>query len=375
VPIEQNRLKRAGLGLRGWDRERACPGYTLFTPLNAGQTAYLIDLSGEVIHRWELPYPPGLYGALTPRGTLYYNGKIVEQSDRFIATQPWKGGAALELDWAGRVLWEVRQRDHHHDSTLLRNGNVLFLCLTALPAEIAARVQGGQPGSEHEGLMYADYLVEMSRSGETVWEWRCWDHLDPAAFPLVAPGERRTEWTHGNTVVEMVDGDIMLSFRHISTVAIFDRARGNLVWKLGPPPLSHQHAPTSLPNGNLLIFDNGTHRRDHATPYSRVLEIDPTTDEIVWSYQDRPLANFFSPYISNAQRLPNGNTLICEGSFGRIFEVTPGGEVVWEYINPHFAPPAGKPDDPPLNTVFRAFRYSEEAIDRARATIELPASG
>src|SRR5262249_33838864 len=156
--------------------------------------------SGEVVHQWELPYPPGLYGALTPRGTLYYNGKIVEQSDRFIATQPWKGGAALELDWAGRVLWEVRQRDHHHDSALLRNGHVLFLCLTALPAEIAARVAGGQPGSEHEGVMYADYLVEMTRAGEVVWEWRCWEHLDPAEFPLVAPGERRTEWTHGNTV-------------------------------------------------------------------------------------------------------------------------------------------------------------------------------
>lgn len=370
--IEQNRLKRAGLGLRGWDPERASSGYTLFTPLNAGQSAYLIDLAGEVVHRWMLPYPPGLYGSLTPRGTLFYNGKIVEQADRFIDSQPWKGGVALELDWDGRVLWEVRQRDHHHDGALLRNGNVLLLCLAPLPPEAAARVAGGQPGTEHQGVIFADYLVEMTRRGEVIREWRSWQHLDPAEYPLVAPGEQRTEWTHGNTVAEMVDGDILLSFRHISTVAIIDRARGNVVWKLGPPPLSHQHAPTWRPNGNLLIFDNGTHRLDHGTPYSRVLEIDPTTDQIVWSYQDRPLSNFFSPYISNAQRLPNGNTLICEGSFGRIFEVTTDGQVVWEYVNPYFAPPAGKPDDPPQNNVFRAYRYTAAEIERARASVDLP---
>ena len=372
--IEQNRLKRAGLGLRGCGTQSALRPVTRSSHRStAGQTAYLIDLAGEIVHQWALPYPPGLYGALTPRGTLFYNGKIVEQSDRFIAGQNWKGGVALELDWDGRVLWKVRHPDHHHDGTLLGNGNVLLLCLAPLPPGAAARVTGGQPGTEHEGTIYADYLVEMTRRGEVIWEWRSWQHLDPAEYPLVAPGEHRTEWTHANAVVEMVDGDILLSFRHISTIAIIDRARGNVVWKLGPPPLAQQHAPTWLPNGNLLVFDNGTHRLDQGGSYSRVLEIDPTTDEIVWSYQDRPPANFFSPYISNAQRLPNGNTLICEGSFGRIFEVTTDGQVVWEFVNPHFACRPGKPDDPPINNVFRAYRYTAAEIERARASVDLPA--
>jgi hypothetical protein len=119
-----------------------------------------------------------------------------------------------------------------------------------------------------------------------------------------------------------------------------------------------------LPNGNLLIFDNGPHRRDHPAPYSRVIEVDRRTRAIVWEYHDQSLFDFFSPYISGAQRLPNGNTLICEGCDGRIFEVTPDGLVVWEYVNPHFFPEAGRPG---LNNwVFRAFRYTPEEIERAR---------
>ena len=78
---------------------------------------------------------------------------------------------------------------------------------------------------------------------------------------------------------------------------------------------------------------------------------------------DQSIFNFFSPYISGAQRLANGNTLICEGCHGRIFEVTTACDVVWEYVNPHFFHEAGRPG---LNNwVFRVFRYTQEEIERA----------
>jgi len=109
-----------------------------------------------------------------------------------------------------------------------------------------------------------------------------------------------------------------------------------IVWKLGPPTLAGQHAPTPLENGNILIFDNGVHRLDDPLPFSRVIEVDPATNEIGWTYQDRPVSNFFSPRMGNAQRLPNGNTLINEASFARFFEVTRDGEIVWEYVYPYF---------------------------------------
>ena len=128
-----------------------------------------------------------------------------------------------------------------------------------------------------------------------------------------------------------------------------------------------QHAPTLLSNGNILIFDNGVHRLDDPLSYSRVIEVDPATNKIVWKYQDKPAWNFFTPRMGNAQRLPNANTLVNEAAFGRFFEVTKEGEIVWEYVNPHFGKPffAGPPTSQ-TNQVFRALRYSEAEIARAR---------
>jgi outer membrane protein assembly factor BamB len=314
-----------------------------------------------------MPYPPGNYGYLTERGTLFYNGKVAEESDRFISRQPWKAGAALESDWNGRVLWEVRHPDHHHDGIRLGNGNVLLLCLSRLSQDIVTRVKGGMPGTEHDGEMYGDYLVEMTTSGKVVWEWRTWEHLSPEADRITAIQERREEWTHGNGLAELPNGNIVVSFRTISTVIVIERATGKIVWKLGAPPLSGQHAPAPLSNGNLLIFDNGPHRLDHPLPFSRVIEVEMADKKIVWKYQENAERDFFSSRISNAQRLPNGNTLICEGDTGRLFEVTSDGELVWEYVNPHF----GGPLNAQNNRVFRAFRYSAEDLARAKATVAL----
>ncbi len=120
-----------------------------------------------------------------------------------------------------------------------------------------------------------------------------------------------------------------------------------------------------MPNGNILIFDNGPHRLDQSFPFSRVIEVNPSTSEIVWSYQEAIKPNFYSPRISNAQRLPNGNTLINEGVFGRFFEVTSEGEVVWEYVNPYFGPEDASAKTQ-SNSVFRVYRYTEEEIANAR---------
>ncbi len=253
------------------------------------------------------------------------NGRVDGRDSDFLSSTPWKGGALLEVDWQGEVLWEVRHPDHHHDGIRLASGNALLLCLTEIPCDIAQRVAGGQPGTEHDGRMYADYLVEMTTDGRIVWEWRSWEHLEPESYPIVNPQDARSEWTHANTVVELPDGNLMLSFRHLSTVVIVDRRSRGVIWQVGPPLLHNQHAPSLLPNGNILIFDNGTHRAP--LPYSRVIEIDPATREVV---------------------------LINEGASGRLFEVTAEGQLVWEYINPYFSGPTARDQ---RNSVFRAYRY------------------
>ena len=362
-PVDQQRSRRTRTGLIAHEPARALQGYTLFTPMFGDGTVYLVDMDGHTVHTWRLPYRPGCYAFLGDDGHLFYSGKVMEDLERFEAWPRFKGGAVLEVDWHGKVQWEVRHPDHHHDARKLRNGNVVLLCLRPLPPPLAARVKGGRAGTEADGTIYADYLLEMTTAGEVVWQWRSWEHLD-VETAIITPQDHRAEWTHGNTVAELPDGDLVVSFRNISTVAIVERRSGRLAWTLGGPPLAQQHDPRPLPNGNLTIFDNGAHRLDHPAPYSRVIEVDPRTSTIVWEYHDQSLFDFFSPYVSGAQRLVNGNTLICEGCDGRIFEVTAAGEIVWEFVNPHVAYEPGRPG---LNNwVFRAFRYTPAEIERAR---------
>ena len=105
--VEQNTLKRGVSALRACNLERAYPGFTLFAPVfEQNRTVYLIDLQGEVVHTWQLPYAPGLSGYLTERGTLIYNGRTSETN--FLSRFPFKGGVILEADWNGKVLWELR---------------------------------------------------------------------------------------------------------------------------------------------------------------------------------------------------------------------------------------------------------------------------
>jgi hypothetical protein len=106
------------------------------------------------------------------------------------------------------------------------------------------------------------------------------------------------------------------------------------------------------------------------------LQFDPTTLEIHWQYTPleagfNPVGDaskFYSPYISSAQRLPNGNTLITEGSDGRLLEVTEEHELVWEYINPYSST---LPGGSTLNMVYRAYRVPYDWVPQAAKPEEI----
>ena len=99
--------------------------------------------------------------------------------------------------------------------------------------------------------------------------------------------------------------------------------------------------------GHITIFNNGLGRPEMS--YSSVDEIVPPVDENgnyyleigstygpkepIWRYKSENLSDFFSPIIAGAQRLPNGNTLICNGYSGKFFEVTMEKEIVWRFYN------------------------------------------
>ena len=359
----QTRRRIARTGLTAHDPAKASPGYTLYAPMSGNGEVYLLAPNGDVAHQWQMPYPPGLYGYLLPNGNLFYGGKVRDDGgwDIFEAMKRFKGGIMLEADWDGNILWEHRDPYHHHDARRTESGGCLYMTVERMDDAQAAKISGGQSGTDAGG-MYADVLVEVDADGNRIWEWRAAEHLDPDRH-VITFNDLRDEWSHGNTVVPLPNDRVMFSFRNISTVGIIDKASGNIEWQIGDEALAQQHDPSLLDNGNVLIYDNGSHSRHNPLPASRVIEVNPASNEIVWEYRDNPPFNFFSAYISGARRLPNGNTLITEGHFGRIFQVTPAGEVVWEYINPHFAP---NEQGYEVNSVFRATHYLPEQIPQLR---------
>jgi hypothetical protein len=139
-----------------------------------------------------------------------------------------------------------------------------------------------------------------------------------------------------------------------------------VVWRLGPDVLAQQHNAHELADGHFLIFDNGVFRTGESVPFSRVIEVEPTSKDIVWSYRDRQPESFFTPFMGSAQRLSNGNTLITESAYGRIFEVTAEGRTCWEFIVPEFAgyaePRLAAAFPAESNAIFRAYRYGAEEI-------------
>ena len=127
------------------------------------------------------------------------------------------------------------------------------------------------------------------------------------------------------------EGNILTSFRHLDMIAVIDPLEERVVW-VHRGSFKAQHDPKVLANGNLLLFDNrGRERR------SSVTEFDPLTGEIVWEFWEQTRRPFFSGTMGAAHRMPNGNTLIIESVNGRVFEVTPEHETVWEFHNPHRA--------------------------------------
>ncbi len=107
-----------------------------------------------------------------------------------------------------------------------------------------------------------------------------------------------------------------------------------------------------LDNGNLLVFDNGLGRG-----FSRVVEVDPASGRIVWEYRADPPESFYTLSKGSSQRLANGNTLIADSDRGRAFEVTPEGEVVWDFFCPHLTP------DGERAAIVRMVRYPRERVD------------
>jgi hypothetical protein len=332
------------------DKVKSFGGFTLFSPVR-GHHADLLDPEGRIVHQWH--HPEGIQHV-----KWLANGRLLIQtlppeSAEGLQDIGGSAGALLELDYDSNVVWEYRDVYMHHDYQRLDNGNTLVIRWAKLPADVAARVQGGHIAASDPDWMWGDVVREIAPDGAVVREWLSWEHLS-TDHHVKCPLESRKEWTHLNSIDVTPDGDWLLSFRLTSTIAIVDGVTGDLRWRWGADSFSHQHHATMLENGHILVFDNGCHRREMPS-FSQVVEIDPETRQVVWSYHGEPILGFYSFMVSGCERLPNGNTLITEGATGRLFEITPEHETVWEYVSPWILPSRFGP----TSVVFRAYRVAK----------------
>ena len=330
---------------------KAYNGYTLFSALGA-KTVKLIDMRGNVLHKWDMDYTPALYGELLANGNLLYSGRV---EDGPLADLEGAGGIIQEKDWNGNVVWEYKDPYLHHGFHRLPNGNTLIIKWEKIPEDLAAKVKGGQPGTKRQGAMYGSVIIEVDLSNNILWEWKAFEHLDPEKDEINALCPQ-DEWSCINSLATFDDGNLFVSFKRISTLGIINKKTGKIEWKWGAHEISQQNCATVTQEGNMLIFDNGLMAEGVHHDYSRVIEIDAEKRKLIWEYRDKDNDNcwFYSCMLSSAQRLPNGNTLIVDSKCGRIFEVTKEGEIVWEYVNPEYV---RFNDYGNNNVITRAFRY------------------
>ncbi len=344
-------MRHRDFGLLVCDPHRATPGLTLFSPIN-GKATYMIGLRGDVLHQWEHPLVTGPYAYLLDNGNLLWAGRLPEGPQHMGG----RGGLIREYDWNGKVLWEHRHVGQHHDFRRLPNGNTIFLGWEVVPPEIEKRIPGGLAGTSHpDGCMYGDNILEVTPEGKTVWEWHACRDMEVEKYPLVS-NQLRDEFAHANAISPLPNGDIYISFRRLNMIGLIDKQTRKMKWQHRDDSFGMQHDCAPLPNGNITLFANGINTTTN--PFSRVIELDPRTHKTVWEYRAKPTYTFFSPHISGAQRLASGNTLICEGQWGRLFEVTPEGEIVWEYVSPFMGPDRSGDLS---NEVFRAYRYAVDS--------------
>jgi len=350
-PVQTDFWQEARTGARGvvvYDPERARNGLTLYSSAH-DQSVFLIDMGGRVLHRWRLPYsqvwddsaavkrpqPDGL--VWIEKAHVFPNGDLLALYAANGDT-PW-GYGLVKMDRNSHVIWRYLE-NAHHDFDIDADGNIYVLTQKISEDDLPGYEALNKPRID-------DFVVKLSPDGRelaTLWLTGAFAGSPYGRRLHFVPWEvhqSRGDYLHTNSIDFIEDavpgvansrkGQILVSLREVSTVALADLDRQSIVWATSGSWV-RQHDAQFLPNGRLLLFDNEGAVNGYGN--SRVLEIDPATSGTDWSYGDRPDQPLDSNARSSETRLDNGNTLIVESMAGRVLEVTPEGRVVWDFVNP-----------------------------------------
>ncbi len=346
---EGSEERRAAVGVTVAE-DGAWAGVNLYVS-GHGEEAVLMDMQGEVLHRWSYDLgaelPPEANERLRPRfrrAHLYRDGGLltVYGGHSYLA----------RFDRDSNLLWQ-RFGGYHHDLDVLEDGTIYAI---GSEANVVAQINTKETVIE-------DFIVVLDPEGEIQQRVSILHALMASEYaPLMQQMPAFGDILHTNTIEvlrarvdgtpeDWIPGRVLISLREMDVVALVDMDEEKVVWAM-TGLWDGQHQPTLLDNGNMLVFDNfGSD--PFARDKSRVLEFDFAAGRTVWDYQGTAENGFYSETCGSSRRLPNGNTLITESDSGRAFEVTPQGRRVWQFDSPHTAGENGEL----IATLFEVERY------------------
>ncbi|HEX7252212.1 MAG TPA: arylsulfotransferase family protein [Thermoanaerobaculia bacterium] len=321
-------------GVRSYDRSLAQDGLNLFVSAHA-PVATLMDMDGTVVKTWtsdtakafpgfELRGPNTVHAHFFRRVRLMPDGGVLAIFDEI---------GLVRLDSASRIVWALRERVHH-DFFVDEKGEIWVL----------TRESKMVPDLRPKSPVWEDAVVEVSPDGHVVRRISLLDAFRQSSYDSMLIRMPPAEDIFHTNSIQVLDGtladrlpafrkgNILVSIPRLDAVAVLDPAEGRIVWAL-TGQWSAQHSAHLLANGNLLLFDN----LGLMKAASRVVEVEPLTQRVVWSFGGRSGEELLSETSGWVERLSNGNTLITESNFGRVIEVTPDNRVAWEFVNPNRA--------------------------------------
>ncbi len=322
--------------------ELSCKGLNLFSLPQPGRF-FLMDMQGKILRTWEMQEIYD-YDSKWPDGMLATSGDLITYCTDY---------AFMQVRWDSTERWIRKMRTHHgffiapnkDIYALTRKDGVLMhrgLCLPILKDSVTIMSADGEIKRTISLTQAAKHDLpdeRVSKIYKYILNPKNLEGIVRRALKgqAIIRSSSAFDVLHTNSVA-VVDrdmpglcekGDILVSMRDLDMIGILDPDTEEFIWKWGPGKTEGQHHATLLENGHILLFDNGCKRG-----YSRIIELDPHTNEIVWQYKADPPEDFFSETRGSCQRLPNDNILITESDRGRVFEVTRSGEIVWEFYIP-----------------------------------------
>jgi hypothetical protein len=336
-------------GVITYKPEKSYRGYNLYCGRLSSEVI-LIDMTGRVVHRWSYP---------DEQSTIWNHAVMLDNGDVIVIR---KFRDLIKLDWDSNLIWR-KEIDPHHEVVILPDSALYVIVREqhihrGINVRFPSIVRLTKDGDEIERWSTYENLAEIKQKFDqrsfidTILDSLIPDDVDPGSWELLTPRAKirkaridtrplRYDQFHLNTISilpdtplgrrdpRFVQGNLLICFRNVNQIAVLEKDSKEILWVWGEGRLEWPHHPTMMDNGNILIFDNGTRRK-----YSRVIELDPVSEKIEWEYVADPVEDFYTPEKGSSQRLPNGNTFICEGDRGRGFEVTRTGEIVWDWYNP-----------------------------------------